>query len=110
LTVPGQSAVCFIDRSQVLDLPANAQRKEVALESTAGESVDALAADSGAVLHEADLKPADRYLMERFINAGFIAQGTVIQREGYREMRSPKLKPYAYDPVLRLVSNRKGTA
>ena len=92
LTVPGQSAVCFVDRSQALGLPANAQRKEVALKSTAGEPVDALyfkaqrdltmlhrSDDFGAVLHEADLKPADRYLMERFINAGFIAQGTIIQ-------------------------------
>ena len=80
LTVPGQSAVCFIDRNQTLDLPGKVQRKEVELKSTAGELVDALyfnsqrdltllqrAADSGGVLHEADLKPADRYLMERFI-------------------------------------------
>ena len=117
LTVPGQSAVCFIDRNQVLGLPAKVLRKEVELKSTTGELVDALyfnsqrdltmlqrAADSVGVLHEADLKPADRFLMERFINAGFIAQGKVIQRNGYREIRSPKLKPYAYDPVLTLAS------
>ena len=117
LTVPGQSAVCFVDRSQALGLPANAQRKEVALKSTAGEPVDALyfkaqrdltmlhrSDDFGAVLHEADLKPADRYLMERFINAGFIAQGTIIQRDGYSEIRNPKLKPFAYEPALTLIS------
>ena len=98
LTVPGQSAVCFIDRNQVLGLPAKVLRKEVELKSTTGELVDALyfnsqrdltmlqrAADSVGVLHEADLKPADRFLMERFINAGFIAQGKVIQRNGYRD-------------------------
>jgi len=92
LTVPGQSAVCFVDRKQAVGLPATALRKEVALKSTAGELVDALyfkaqrdltalyrSADFAAVLHEADLKPADRYLMERFVNAGFIAQGTIIR-------------------------------
>ena len=42
LTVPGQSAVCFVDRNQVLGLPASVLRKEVALKSTAGEPVDAL--------------------------------------------------------------------
>jgi len=117
LTVSGQSAVCFIDRTRALDLPANVQRKEVDLKSTAGELVDALyfkaqrelttlhrSAEAGAVLHEADLKPADRYLMERFVNAGFIAQGTIIQRDGYSEIRNPKLKPCAYDPALTLVS------
>ena len=117
LTVPGQSAVCFVDRNQVLGLPASVLRKEVALKSTAGEPVDALyfkaqrdltalhrSDDFGAVLHEADVKPADRYLMERFITAGFTATGTVIEHDGYREIRNPKLKPCAYDPVLKLAS------
>ncbi len=117
LTVPGQTAVCFIDRNQDLNLPANAQRKEVALKSTAGELVDALyftaqrdltvlqrSADVGVDLHEADLKPADRYLMERFINAGFVAQGKIIQRDGYCEIRNPKLKPCSFDPELTLAS------
>ena len=78
LQVPAQQAVCFIDRNQAFQLPAGAKRKQVKLSSTAGEVVDALyfnaqrhlkeaSGELQAVLHEADIKPPDRYLMERFV-------------------------------------------
>ena len=113
LTVPEQSAVCFIDRTQSIELPRNAQRREVDLKSTAGNPVDALyfaaqkelaslnrSEEFGAVLHESDIKPADRYLMERFVNAGFTAQGTIVQHDNFIEMRNPRLKPADYIPCL----------
>ena len=117
LTVPEQSAVCFIDRTQSIELPRNAQRREVDLKSTAGNPVDALyfaaqkelaslnrSEEFGAVLHESDIKPADRYLMERFVNAGFTAQGTIVQHDNFIEMRNPRLKPADYIPALTLAS------
>ncbi len=117
LTVPDQSAVCFIDRAQPMGLPASAHRKEVSLKSTEGNPVDALyfnaqkdltalsrSEEFSTVLHESDIKPADRYLTERFVNAGFIAQGVVDQHGDYIEMRNPKLKPLDYIPELTLAS------
>jgi len=91
IKVPAQQAVCFIDRDQPFDLNAAVQRKEVELKSTAGEPVDALyfkaqrnlkdaASHSENLLHESDIKPADRYLMERFVSAGFEATGTIVEQ------------------------------
>lgn len=109
LTIPGQDAVCFIDRNQSPGLPAGVKRSEVNLKSTDGELVDALyfraqrdltalhrSAEFSTVLHESDIKPADRFLMERFVNAGFAARGTVIEHDSYCEIRNPKIKPLEY--------------
>jgi len=115
LRVPAQQVVCFIDRDKPFNLPAGAERKSVKLRSTAGESVDALyfnaqrdlkdaGIDSGAVLHEADIKPADRYLMERFITAGFEARGVIEQRAGFIEIKNPKLTPCDVEACLTLAS------
>lgn len=115
--MPEQNAVCFIDRSQALGLPASAQRREVKLKSIAGNDVDALyfnaqrdltalhrAEEFAAVLHESDIKPADRFLMERFVNAGFSATGPVVERAGYLEISNPRLVPLDYLPALTLAS------
>ncbi len=115
--MPAQHAVCFVDREQVLALPPRSQRKNVSLMSTAGSPVDALyfsaqkdlsalardPATSGH-LHESDIKPADRYLMERFINAGFSACGAVEEHANYIEMINPKLLPCEVQPELTLAS------
>lgn len=117
LTVPEQNAVCFIDRDQPLGLPPGARRKEVNLKSTDGNPVDAIyfnaqkdltsldrSEEFSSVLHESDIKPADRYLTERFVNAGFVAQGQVVQHDTFIEIRNPKLKPVDYIPRLTLAS------
>ena len=119
IKVPAQQAVCFIDRDQPFNEHTEVQRKEVKLTSTQGKPVDALyfkaqrnlkdaAGVAENLLHESDIKPADRYLMERFITAGFEAAGTVTERSGYLEISSPKLTPCDavadLAPVLKLVS------
>ncbi len=117
ITVPQQSAVCFIDRDQAIELPAGARRTSVNLKSTRGNPVDALyfkaqkdlgllhrTEETTELLHESDVKPADRYLMERFVCAGFVAQGTVVEHQGYVEMHSPRLKPFDYQPDITLAS------
>ncbi|NNF80991.1 MAG: DNA polymerase II, partial [Rhizobiales bacterium] len=92
LVIEGQEAVCFIDRSQPLTLPPRTRREPRELKLLGGEAVDALyfqhqrdlqgLRQSGAVLAESDVKPADRYLMERFVRAGFEATGPVVERDG----------------------------
>ena len=116
LHAPAQRPVCFIDHETNLVLPPGAVRKPLELTTPDGKPVDAIYTtrhshmadlqrqDSAGLLHESDIKPHDRYLMERFINAGFSATGVVRQRDGYREMISPKLKPSDYSGKLTLAS------
>ena len=117
LSIPSQAAVCFIERSQTSEnqlQTSRATRKAVDLALMDGGPVDALyfrqqrdlldARDSGLPLHESDVKPADRYLMERFVHAGFHAQGQLLQRDGYLEMINPQLKPTDFQPSLNALS------
>jgi len=58
--------------------------------------------DSGIALHEADIRPHDRFMMERFITAAVQVEGGAA--EGGRIL-DPKLTPDAhYRPALRPVS------
>ncbi|MCB9594496.1 MAG: DNA polymerase II [Sandaracinaceae bacterium] len=53
---------------------------------------------------EVDVKPVDRFLMERLITAGCVATGEVIARAGYEEMIDPVLEPAEVAPALRVAS------
>jgi DNA polymerase-2 len=113
ISVPGQRAVCFVDRDFSLSLPAGAERRSVELSVPGSTPVDAIYtvqqrqmvelhqqyASSGHV-HESDIKPAERYLSERFINAGFAVSGVVQQRDGFVEMLNPRWR--ATQPALNL--------
>jgi len=114
ITVPGHEAVCFIERHESLVLPTGCRRQAVELERLHGTAVDALyfrhQRTLGSLrqvdtrLCESDIKPADRYLMERFITAGFSATGRSLQHDGYLEMIKPRLQPAEYLPTPRLLS------
>lgn len=79
LVIEEQEPVCFIDRTQSLTLPAGARREPRKLRLLGGGPVDVLyfrqqrdlqaLRKSGVLLAESDVKPADRYLMERFVLA-----------------------------------------
>ncbi|HIO91909.1 MAG TPA: DNA polymerase II [Leucothrix mucor] len=116
--ITGQQAVCFIRESNQLKTPAKMQRKALALKTFADEPVDGLyfqqqrdltalrdhlAYDKTQLL-ESEIKPTERYLMERFITASLQVQGVAIQREGYREFINPKLISSDYEPDLSWVS------
>jgi len=117
LSIPSQAAVCFIERehpqTEQLQSP-RVSRKTVDLSLMDGGPVDALyfkqqrdlldARDFGIPLHESDVKPADRYLMERFVHAGFRARGPILQRDGFLEILNPQLKPSDFEPSLRALS------
>ncbi len=123
VVVGGQKAVCFIARSYVLESQflrtIRATRRELSLTTLEyDEPVDGLYFEQqrdlvsarqrlrgqGVHLYESDLKPSDRYLMERFVTAGFQIKGTPVQRSGYVEFRNPALKTDDFQPSLTAVS------
>ena len=118
-----EEAVCFVERDAIAGDDALAglrcRRRAVDLGTLEGNApVDALyfrrqrdlveARDllrrRGIVPHESDLKPIDRFLMERFVTAGFAARGEVVRRPGYLEMRNPAVRRDDYRRELRWVS------
>ncbi len=53
---------------------------------------------------EADVNPADRFLMERFITGGALLRGDLVQRESFIQMENPELRAIEYRPQLKVVS------
>lgn len=117
LHIPAQSSVCFVPVNEDIPLPEKAQRKSLQLTLVDGTPVDGIythrqsqLADlhrqygSQGLLHESDVKPHDRFLMERFVTAGFTATGELVQCDGYCAMRNPKLKPSSFLPGLKIAS------
>ncbi|MFT5083344.1 MAG: DNA polymerase-2, partial [Lentisphaeria bacterium] len=53
---------------------------------------------------EADIQPADRFLMERFITGGVRLHGKALESGAYLEFRNPSIKPSDFVPALKVVS------
>jgi len=53
---------------------------------------------------EADINPADRFLMERFVCGAASLSGSVRQRPGFLLLNNPAMKACAYRPQLKVVS------
>ncbi len=122
LSYPGQQAVCFITADSELPRTSGQtiglQRKPLKLTSLDGQPVDGLyfnqqrelqrlreyLSTTDKMLYEADIKPTDRFLMERFINLPFTLQGECIQRKGYWELINPQIRPASHIPALRYLS------
>jgi len=117
--VTGEEAVCFVERSRALALERlRCRRRPLDLRALSGEPVDALyfrrqrdlaaarraLSAEGVRLLESDLKPSERYLMERFVSAAFRARGEISEREGYLELRNPLLERAEYRARLRAVA------
>lgn len=116
LIIPQQQAVCFIRQKQKLNL--NAERKPLQLKTLQHEAVDGLyfkqqrdlnqlrehLSHNKKLLLESDIKPADRYLMERFVNASLKIQGHFTQKQEYLECYNPKIAPTETKPDLSWVS------
>ncbi|PLW81084.1 DNA polymerase II [Kineobactrum sediminis] len=58
----------------------------------------------GAEPLEADINPADRYLMERFIAGGASLCGPITDCGAYQRMVNPALRSAAFRPALKVVS------
>ena len=53
---------------------------------------------------EADIRPTDRYLMERFITGAMSVEGDAETLDGLPVYRNPRLLPVEYLPALLVVS------
>jgi len=116
--IENQKSVCFIRRDNKIPLAASITRKSVKLKNLQHDDVDALYFNKQrdlnqfrdhmsydkTLLFESDIKPPERYLMERFITASLNIIGEPIQRNGYIEFKNPILKPAEYAPNLRWAS------
>ncbi len=118
VSVEKQKAVCFIHRKNQINLSAKVQRKPLNLKSLENMPVDGLyfsqqrelnqlrehlSYDKSQLL-ESEIKPPERYLMERFITASLEIKGEAIQRDGYLEFINPKIRTADYLPDLKWVS------
>jgi DNA polymerase-2 len=122
VVINDQKAICFVARDTPLpELYGGSrrfERKPLELATLSGTPVDGLyfrcqrdlasARESlrgrGVTLYESDLKPNDRYLMERFIHAAFSARGQARQCRGYLEFRNPVIVRDAFRARLTPVS------
>ena len=111
----GERDVMFVPREAEAQAD---QRRELELTSMFGEPVDALYFHTrrrlkdererlrrqGTIPYESDVRPADRYLMERFITGGCRVSGYARRRRGFIEMHNPVMKRCDHRPTLRIVS------
>ena len=107
----GEEAVMFVPRGTTIDAP---RREPVALRALSGSDVDALYYRSQrAMLHardelrasvrvalESDVKPHDRFLMERFVTAGIAFYGPCRRARGVRTFGEPRVRPSKAWPRL----------
>lgn len=115
LEFTGQEGVFFVLR----DTPAHADRRSpVALSTFSGHPVDALYFRSTAALRgsremlkkegqpafESDIRPADRFLMERFITGPVEIGGVVASGKNFLSIQNPTLGPAVHTPTLRTAS------
>ncbi|UPG94604.1 DNA polymerase II [Luteibacter aegosomatissinici] len=121
--VKGQTAVAFVRESQVGEVES-AVRSDTAFElkplplktlgqepvhGLYGQSYRAMLrlekrlAEKGITLHEADIRPTDRFLMERFITASVTVEAS--ESGDHAVLVNPRLKATdPYRPPLRVVS------
>jgi len=118
IVIENQKAVCFILRQNKITLPSNIERKPLQLKSLSHHAIDGLYFNAQRDLNqlrehlnydkthlfESEIKPTERYLMERFITASLEISGKAIQRNGYLEFKNPFIKPTDYQPDLSWVS------
>ena len=110
-----QDPVFFVDRGIRTEA---GERKAVELRGLHGRPVDAVYFATQrelrderrrlreGLLHtqEGDVKPHDRFLMERFVTGSMTVRGPVRQREGYRELVNPGVKSCDFTTELSVLA------
>ncbi len=123
LVFSAQESVFFVrkndlDRIQkVIDMPGSWRHAELQLRTFDHEPVIACYFSSQKGLnvarsrirdevsvYEADIRPTDRYLMERFITAGLTVRGDSYEDNGIRVYKDPSVSPAEYEPSLKVIS------
>ena len=118
VVVEGESAVAFIPHEAALPPPMgegpDVARRPLALRDLEGGAVDGLyfrfqraLVDArarlrrhGVQVFESDLKPSDRYLMERFVTAAFHVRGVARECGSHLEFRNPAMTRASIRPCL----------
>ncbi len=115
LSFSKQEAVFFVPRSQSF---AADRRSPLSLRTLQGEAVDgvyyrntrSLRAARNALREvdwipcESDIRPADRFLMERFVTGPVMVEGISVQAGAFRRYSDPAITPASYSPALRAAS------
>jgi DNA polymerase-2 len=110
-----EEAVMFVERGASA---RSDRRRELELTTLEAKPVDALyfrsrralldARDRLAATHartyESDVKPDARFLMERFVTGGARLSGSAVGRDGWTEMREPRMRAADVAPSLRLAA------
>jgi len=119
IVVRREQAVCFVaEDARLPSGVAMAGRKPLKLKNFHGDRVAGLYFDrqrdlntarevlrrQGIAVYESDIKPADRFLMERFITAAMTVQGPLTACPGYLQATDPVVKAGHYRPPLRWAS------
>ncbi len=113
-----QEAVGFVERGFVDAEKLGGRARPLELTTLAGAPVDGLYFPSrralvdarkllrsgGARLHESDVKPTDRFLMERFVTGGLTVSGEVTEHPTFREYRNPRVESCDYRPELEVMT------
>lgn len=121
--ITGQEAIFFVRGDDIpaltaLRLPAAPRIGDAKLRNVASETVLPLyfssqrqLREAAAQLHqlgiphwEADIRPPERFLMERFITGGVAIHGSRESLSKTSRYRNPKLVPNDYRPHLKLIS------
>ncbi len=112
---PGQEAVMFVPRGS----PTRARRqRERPLATLHGAPVDAVyfasqramlaerdrLRDEARLTFESDVKPSDRFLMERFVTASMTLEGPGIVRQGVLHLDRPQVRTADFRPGLSLLA------
>jgi DNA polymerase II len=112
---PGQEAVMFVPRH--VETRAG-RRRPRPLATLQGDPVDAVYFRSQRALIEerervrgvlgvtleSDVKPADRFLMERFVTGSMTLQGNGVRRGGVLHLESPRVTATDFRPELALLA------
>ena len=128
IRIPNHRPVFFIPRTVVLPEGVQAERRQLELVSFDGAPADGLyfttlfsyrdgrrrLTDAGVRTWESDVRPEDRYLMERFITGSARISGSYLQDGKLRVCDNPKMTPSNWRPQLTSLSldietGREGT-
>jgi len=116
--ISGHRPVFFIHSDVSLPADFGAERRQLKMSSFEGKSVDGLYFSSLAAYHrgrsrlteagirtwESDVRPEERFLMERFIHGSARLKGKAIIRSRHWEFLNPKFEPLEWRPRLSTAS------
>ena len=122
ILISGERAVCFVERGahvgQLIEPDVQYERKPLELSSVDGKLVDGLYFQrqrdllaarralkaKDVSLYESDLKPSDRFLMERFVTSAFQVKGVPEQADGFLHFVNPAIRADRFSPALTAIS------